>query len=110
MQVKLTTTGRRSGTPRTVTLYAWPDGDSFVVVGSRGGATVDPAWALNLRAAPDAVLKVGKAESHVRARETTGTDRVRLWALATRRFPLYATYQRRTPRTIPVFLLEPARD
>ncbi len=107
MQVKLTTTGRRSGTRRTVTLYAWPDGDAFVVVGSRGGTSADPAWALNLRADPTAVLSIGKRDYQVRSREVAGAERERLWALVTAEFPLYATYQRRTARTIPLFLLEP---
>jgi hypothetical protein len=43
-QVTLTTSGRRSGRPRTVTLYAFPDGVGRIVVGSHGGADVDPAW------------------------------------------------------------------
>lgn len=108
MQVKLTMTGRRSGEPRTVTLYAWPDGDAYVVVGSKGGAKDDPAWAVNLRADPAAALRTGKTEQRVRAREVTGEERERLWELVTGHFPLYGTYQRRTSRVIPVFLLEPA--
>ncbi len=59
MNVVLATTGRRSGTPRAVPLYAWPDGDRLVVVGSWGGSARHPAWALNLRAHPGATVKVG---------------------------------------------------
>jgi deazaflavin-dependent oxidoreductase (nitroreductase family) len=61
VRITLTTTGRRSGQPRTVTLYAWPGGDDLVVVGSMGGAASDPAWAHNLRAEPRAVVRRGKA-------------------------------------------------
>ena len=110
MQVKLTAKGRRSGEPRTVTLFAWPDGDAFAIVGSRGGTNVDPAWAANLRVHPEATLQVDGTESRVRAREVSGAERERLWALAAAGFPLYETYRRRTSRTIPVFLLEPAND
>jgi deazaflavin-dependent oxidoreductase (nitroreductase family) len=106
VQVKLTTTGRRTGKPRTVTLYAWPDGDDYIVVGSRGGARTDPAWAVNLRSEPNAVLRVAKTERAVRAREAKAPQRDRLWTLVTEAFPLYATYQRRTSRTIPLFVLE----
>lgn len=106
MQVKLTTTGRRSGQPRTVTLYAWPDDDRLVVVGSWGGAARDPAWVGNLRADPRATLRVGRAERPVVAREIDGPERERLWDLVCEAFPLYATYQRRTARRIPLFVLD----
>ena len=109
MQVRLTTTGRQTGKPRTVTLYAFdtPDG-ALVITGSRGGKAHDPAWAHNLRANPRATVKVGREERSVVAREVSGKERERLWALVTDAFPLYATYQRRTKRLIPLFILEPA--
>jgi F420H(2)-dependent quinone reductase len=106
--IKLTTTGRRSGRKREVTLYAWPDGDRLVIVGSRGGAAKDPAWVANLRADPRATVKRGREETSVRAKEAKGRERERLSDLVTDAFPLYATYQRRTTRTIPLFVLEPA--
>ena len=112
MQVRLTTTGRQSGKARAVTLYAFetPDG-ALVITGSRGGAAHDPRWALNLRERPQATVKVGREERSVRAREVSGKERERLWALVTGEFPPYETYQRRTKRVIPLFVLEdrPAR-
>jgi F420H(2)-dependent quinone reductase len=107
MQVRLTTTGRLSGEPRTVTLYAFetPDG-ALVITGSRGGRAQDPAWAHNLRADSRATVKVGREERHVTAREVAGKEREKLWALVTDAFPLYETYQRRTRRIIPLFVLE----
>lgn len=107
MQITLTTTGRRSGQARTVTLYAFEDGERVVVVGSRGGSPRHPAWVHNLRAEPRATLHRGRGEVVVRASEATGAERERLWHLVTAAFPLYATYQRRTQRTIPLFILEP---
>ena len=104
--VKLTTTGRRSGTPRQVTLYAFEDGDRLIVVGSQGGAAKDPAWVGNLRAEPRATVKQGREARAVRAQEVDGTDRDRLWTLVTKGFPLYASYQRKTDRLIPLFALE----
>ncbi|HEY8180461.1 MAG TPA: nitroreductase/quinone reductase family protein [Candidatus Limnocylindria bacterium] len=109
-QVRLTTSGRRTGEPRSVTLYAWPDGRDLIVVGSAGGRARHPAWALNLRATPDAEIQEGKQRWAVRAREPEGEERDRLWQLVTEAFPLYATYQRRTDRTLPIFVLEPAVD
>ena len=107
MNAKLTTTGRKTGQARSVTLYAYEDGDRLVVVGSRGGAKADPAWALNLRANPHATIRIGKDDREVRAKEATGRERDRLWRLVTEAFPLYATYQRRTERPIPLFVLQP---
>jgi F420H(2)-dependent quinone reductase len=106
-QVRVTTTGRRSGDARAVTLYAFDDGERLVIVGSRGGAAKDPAWAANLRDEPSATVKVGREERAVHAIEVDGPERDRLWERVCADFPLYATYQRRTKRTIPLFVLEP---
>ena len=92
-----------------MTLYAFEDGERLVVVGSRGGAARDPAWAGNLRADARASVKLGREERAVRATEVKGSERDRLWQLVCAEFPLYATYQRRTKRVIPLFALEPSR-
>jgi deazaflavin-dependent oxidoreductase (nitroreductase family) len=107
MQVRLTTTGRQTGTARTVALYAFetPEG-ALVITGSWGGRARDPAWAHNLRANPIATVVVGREARPVVAREVSGQERDRLWALVTEAFPLYETYQRRTTRPIPLFVLE----
>jgi deazaflavin-dependent oxidoreductase (nitroreductase family) len=110
VNVTLTTTGRKTGQPRPVTLYAFADGDGhrLVVVGSRGGSSRDPAWAWNLRANPRATLRLGEDVREVRAYEAEGDERDRLWQLVSAAFPLYETYRRRTTRTIPLFVLQPA--
>ena len=110
MTIMLSTTGRRSGVPQEVTLNAIPDGDALVVTGSKGGAANDPAWALNLRADPMARIRRGRQESDVRARETSGDERARLWRLVCQEFPIYEAYQRRTTRLFPIFILEPLPD
>ena len=109
-QIQLITRGRLTGTPRRATLYGWPDGESLVIVGSAGGRARHPAWVHNLRAAPDAEIQDGKKLRRVRAREPDGAERARLWEMVTAAFPLYAIYQRRTSRTLPLFVLEPAAD
>jgi deazaflavin-dependent oxidoreductase (nitroreductase family) len=106
-QVTVTTTGRRSGEPRTVTLYAFEDGDRLIVVGSNGGKARDPDWARNLRSDPRAFVVHRKERRAVIAHEPDGAERERLWVLVTAGFPMYATYQRKTSRRIPVFALEP---
>jgi deazaflavin-dependent oxidoreductase (nitroreductase family) len=107
-QIRLFSRGRHSGKPRQATLYAWPDGDALVIVGSAGGRARHPAWVHNLRAAPDAEILEGKKRRPVHAREATGRERQRLWQLVTKAFPMYAAFQRRTSRTLPLFVLEDA--
>ena len=106
-QIRLITRGRHSGKARRATLYGWPDGDALVIVGSAGGRARHPAWVHNLRAAADAEVQDGEQQRTVHAREVQGTERDRLWQMVTRAFPLYATYQRRTSRTLPLFVLDP---
>lgn len=107
MQIVLMTTGARSGRARNATLYAWEDGDELVVVGSQGGAARHPAWVHNLRAHPRATVMKGKQTHDMTAREVTDDpERARLWDMVVGRFPLYATYQQRTKRRIPLFALK----
>jgi deazaflavin-dependent oxidoreductase (nitroreductase family) len=110
MQITMTTVGRKSGLPRDVTLYAYEDDGRLVVVGSYGGAPRDPNWALNLRADPRVVVRRGRQQTEMTATEVDDAERVRLWAMVCDQFPLYATYQGRTTRLIPLFLLAPAGD
>lgn len=108
MQVTLTlvATGRRSGQAREVELYAFPDGDRLVVVGSRGGSVRDPVWADNLRADPRALIRHGGEVRAVRAAEVEGSERDRLWALVCEAYPTYEYFERKTKRLIPLFVLE----
>ena len=107
MNATLITTGRKSGEPRAVKLYVWPDGDErFVLVGSSAGQPEDPAWVLNLRAEPRCVLRISKADERSgRVTEIPdGAERDRLWAMVVEAFRYYATYQRKTDRLIPLFV------
>jgi deazaflavin-dependent oxidoreductase (nitroreductase family) len=101
----LTTTGRRSGLPRSNPLLYVPDGDAYVLVGSNWGQTAHPAWALNLVAQPRATVTLKGRTFPVRATRATGAERERLWALAIREWPAYDTYVRRSGRDIKVFRL-----
>ena len=110
MNATLVTTGHKSGEPRPVKLYVWPDGDDrFVLVGSSAGQAEDPAWVLNLRAEPRCTLRFGKRDERPgRVTEVPeGPERERLWALVVAAFRYYATYQRKTDRRIPLFVFTP---
>jgi deazaflavin-dependent oxidoreductase (nitroreductase family) len=107
LNVIVITTGRKTGKRREIPLFAFEDGSSLVVIGSNAGGDHEPAWVANLRAHRDAHVLVGAEERRVRARETEGEERDRLWALAARGYPGYELYARRTRRHIPVIALEP---
>jgi len=106
LNVIVITVGRRTGKRREIPLYAFEDGSRLVVIGSRAGDDHEPAWVANLRAHPLAHVLVGREERPVRARETEGPERDRLWALASRGYPGYELYAKRTHRHIPVIALE----
>lgn len=107
--LELTTIGRKSGQPRSVMLTSpVQDGSSLVVVASRGGDDVHPAWFLNLRDKPDVEVRLrGQAKQPMRARVATAEERARLWPLVTKDHKNYAGYQKKTDREIPLVLLEP---
>jgi F420H(2)-dependent quinone reductase len=99
--------GRKSGKRRTHPLLATKDGDNVVVVASKGGVHKHPAWYLNLMAHPETTVNWYGEVRRMRARETEGEERERLWKQMTDVYPTYEDYQRRTGRQIPVILLEP---
>lgn len=107
--LELTTTGRRSGQPRSVMLTSpVQEGSTLVIVASRGGDDVHPAWYHNLVADPQVEVALGgKAKQPMRARVATPDERARLWPQITAKYRNYAQYQTKTEREIPLVLLEP---
>jgi deazaflavin-dependent oxidoreductase (nitroreductase family) len=109
--IELTTTGRTSGQPRTVLLTVPardPQSGALIVIASRGGDDLQPAWYLNLVAKPRVgVAAPGEHPQPYRARTADSDERARWWPEAVRAYRGYAQYQRRTTREIPVVILEP---
>lgn len=105
----LTTTGRKSGEPRQNCLMVVDKGDSWAVAASYAGQPKHPAWYLNLRKDSSATLQIRDRVVRVRARETHGEERERLWAEIVAQDEGFATYEERTRgiRDIPVLLFEP---
>lgn len=99
--------GRKSGQRRTTPLVYAELGDKLVLVASKGGATKNPIWYLNLVANPDVEVDVGRERRTVRARVAEGAQRERAWAAAREVWAGYDGYQAQTERQIPVILLEP---
>jgi deazaflavin-dependent oxidoreductase (nitroreductase family) len=108
--LELTTTGRKSGQPRSVMLTSpLREGEGYVVVASRGGDDHHPAWFLNLRDDPAVEVAVGgRPKVPMRARVATPEERDRMWPVVTRTYKGYAGYQAKTDREIPLVVLEPA--
>ena len=103
----VTHTGNKTGAIRKTPLMRVKDGHSYVLVGSHGGAPMDPAWVHNLRANPDVEIRDETVVRPTRVREVEDeAERSRLWQLAITAYPPYAEYQERTARRIPVFIAE----
>lgn len=103
----LTTTGRRSGMPRTAPVLYLADGERFVVIGSNAGNERTPAWALNLQADPNVEVQVGSRRQKMRARVTEGEERRELWGRMNDQYGGFDDYRGRTARDIPLFVLDP---
>ena len=106
--LELTTTGRKTGKPRSVMLTSpTQEGESIVVVASRGGDDVHPAWYLNLVANPQVQVKFkGQPTKTMTARTATAAERARLWPIVEQKYKGYAGYQQRTDREIPLIFLD----
>ncbi len=57
--VSMTTTGAKSGEPRTAAVLYFNDGDDVILIASNYGGTRHPAWYHNLKANPTAELRRG---------------------------------------------------
>ncbi|MEX0846200.1 MAG: nitroreductase/quinone reductase family protein [Ilumatobacteraceae bacterium] len=107
--IELTTTGRKSGEPRSVMLTSpVQEAGSMVIVASRGGDDHHPAWFLNVQANPEVQVATKAGTTTMRARVATADERARLWPQVTSTYRNYAQYQTKTEREIPLVFLDPA--
>jgi deazaflavin-dependent oxidoreductase (nitroreductase family) len=105
--VMLTTTGARSGRPRTVPVLGLPTPDGLAVIASNWGRPGPAAWERNLRADPVATVAIGGHTRRVRAVEAGGEQRERIWREGLEVYPGWSQYERRAgDRHITVYVLE----
>ncbi|HEX5015290.1 MAG TPA: nitroreductase family deazaflavin-dependent oxidoreductase [Candidatus Limnocylindrales bacterium] len=78
--MRLTTIGRRTGKSREAIIGYYPDGENLVTLAMNGWGQAEPAWWLNLQAAPDTTVVLADGPRDVRARAAIGQERERLWA------------------------------
>ena len=108
----LRTKGRKSGQIRTAALTFAPDGDRYLIVASKGGATEPPAWFLNLQADPHPEMQVGRERSPatVTVIDKDDPDYARVWRIVNdANSQRYEAYQAKTSRPIPVVALTRAQ-
>lgn len=102
--------GRKSGHERINPMVYQPVGKNFAVFASKRGAPHHPDWYHNLKANPDTIVEVGTSTGtetiEVRARETEGEERSRIWNAQKAAMPIFREYEAIAGRIIPVLLLE----
>ncbi len=102
----LTTTGAKSGQPRTTPMMYVPDGDRMLVIASNAGAPAHPDWYRNLLAHPQVTVEVGGDAFDARAVVLEGTERQQLWDKIVASYPFFVEHQAKITREIPVIALE----
>jgi deazaflavin-dependent oxidoreductase (nitroreductase family) len=104
----LTTTGRKSGRPRTTMLTSpLQDGGRIMLVASNGGDDRDPSWLGNLRADPSVQVTMDGRTVPMTAHVADAAEKADLWPRIVADHAHYAGYQAKTERDIPVVVLEP---
>ncbi|OIN81047.1 nitroreductase family deazaflavin-dependent oxidoreductase [Mycobacterium malmoense] len=106
--VRITTSGRKTGLARTATVQCVPDGDGLLVVGSNWGRERHPSWSANLKAAERVSVRRRGDRCTAKVRLLTGEERDKAWARALAYWPNYQIAQDRAgARQFRLFLLTP---
>ncbi len=99
----LTTTGNKSGKPRTVPVMQFDDDGKRYVIGSGGGSAEDPSWIKNLRKTPEVGVEVRGEKYRARASILTGDARAQVFKKVKEHAPNFAAYEKKAGnREIPV--------
>jgi deazaflavin-dependent oxidoreductase (nitroreductase family) len=104
----LTTTGRKSGQPRTAPVVYLADGKNVTLINTNAGNAKVPAWSLNLEANPEAEVEIGRERRPVRARIAEGTEHADLWRKHNEQYAGFDDYKAKLDREPSVFVLEPS--
>ena len=105
--VVVTSVGARSGKLRKNPVMRVERRGEYVAIASKGGSPDQPEWYYNFLANPLVELQDGPVKKTYTARLLAGEERADWWQLAVDTWPTYASYQEKTDREIPVFLLTP---
>ncbi len=102
----LTTTGARSGKPRTNPVMYREENERLFVFASKQGAPTNPDWYRNLVAHPEVTVEVGTEKFTAHATVLERSERDRVYAAHAAEYPGFAEYQEKTDRVIPVVALD----
>ena len=105
--IVLTSVGARTGKLRKTALMRVEHDGIYAVVASLGGAPKHPVWYYNLKKNPRVELQDRETKRDYVAREVVDDEKAVWWGRAVEAWPDYASYQTKTDRQIPVFVLEP---
>lgn len=103
----LTTTGRKSGEPRTTPTLYLRDGDRVILPATFGGRAEHPTWYRNLKANPNVEVQIRGDLFQLVARDATDAERDRYWPPLIKLYPPYRGYRQATDRVIPLVVCEP---
>ncbi|MFZ1161316.1 nitroreductase family deazaflavin-dependent oxidoreductase [Mycobacterium sp.] len=104
----LTTTGRKSGEPRTTPTLYLRDGERVILPASFGGRAQNPTWYLNLKTNPLVNVQIRDERLQMSARDATDSERAQYWQSLMEIYPPYRGYREATDRQIPLVVCEPA--
>ena len=102
----LTTTGAKSSKQHTIPLVYLPDNDRFIIFASNAGSLTDPDWYHNIVAQPQVIIEFGTETFDATATILTGEERDRLYNRQAEANPIFADFQAKTTRMIPVITLQ----
>ena len=103
----MTSIGAKTGERRRAILTWSRDADDYVVAGTAGGSTKDPAWVHNIKHEPDVTIEVTNRTHAARASVVDGAERDQLWDQHVAALPHFAAYPEQTGRVIPMFRITP---
>ncbi len=103
----LRTIGRKSGEARILPLLYSYWGGEFILMASRGGADVHPAWYFNMTAVDTVDLQIGTQAFRCSWRVTEGAERAAVWETCVRNYPPVQDYTKNTTRVFPLVALKP---
>lgn len=103
----ITTTGRKTGLPRTTATLYLRDGQRVILPASFGGRDSNPVWYLNLKDDPRVHVQVRSEHFDMTARDANDAERERYWRWLTKIYPPYRGYRDATDRVIPLVVCEP---
>jgi len=107
--ILLTTTGAKSGLPRSTPIACVPDEGKYALIASNFGQPHFPSWYHNLKNNAECLVRVGNRIRTFVAREIHGVEYDHYWNMAVDIYAGYAAYKERAHRRIPVMLLEPKK-